>query len=206
MYREILTGDVVKTMNRKLAFLALAFLCMAVVSVQPVEAHTPGSITLEYDYQAQVLTVTVTHSVDDVNAHYIYQISISKNAAPYTQQSYTSQDSTTGMSDTFSVEAEAGDVLSATAYCVISGQVTDEITVELPTTLSTSSSATPTTSSAPTTSAAPTTDTSQSTISNTTTNTTPEPSPMPMDGTTIILIAVVGIAILAVVVMIGYKR
>lgn len=103
-------------------------------SYQPVivQADTPGPMTLEYDWESQVLTVTVIHAVTDPLTHYIYQIIVYKNGAVVETRNYSNQTSTDGVSDTFEVVAVAGDVLKATAKCNVSGQVTDEITVTNP--------------------------------------------------------------------------
>ena len=66
----------------------------------PVKAHTPESITLEYDYNSQVLVVQVVHSVTDLDTHYISWIEIFVSDAPVTSQLYSEQEFTTGMSDT----------------------------------------------------------------------------------------------------------
>ena len=109
-----------------------------------VDAHTPAQISLEYDFDLQELTVTVSHSVSDTNTHYIYEIVVEKNSALFTTESYTSQSSTSGMSETISIPAVDGDVLSATAKCSISGQVSGQVTVIDPTTTSTTTATTST--------------------------------------------------------------
>lgn len=141
-----------------------------------VDAHTPAQITLEYDFDLQELTVTVSHSVSDTNSHYIYEIVVEKNSALFTTESYTSQSSTSGMSDTINIPAVDGDVLSVTAKCSISGQVSGQVTVVDPTTSTTTSSST--------------------------TGTTSTDLPM----TTILLVGVVILAIVAVVLSLVRRR
>ena len=143
-----------------------------------VDAHTPAQITLEYDFDLQELTVTVSHSVSDTNTHYIYEIVVEKNSALFTTESYTSQSTTSGMSDTISVPAVDGDVLSATAKCSISGQISGQVTVVDPTTSTTTSTST--------------------------TDTTSTDLPIPM--TTIILVGVVVLGIFAVVLSLVRRR
>jgi len=86
-------------------------------------------MALSYDYDNQILTVTVFHSVADPNSHYIEEIIINKNSAFAMNRTYTSQSSTSSMADTFNVNAEDDDILQVTAICSISGQITQQITV-----------------------------------------------------------------------------
>jgi hypothetical protein len=136
--------------------LGLALVLAAALSMaNPVMAHTPADMTLEYDFGTQTLTVTVSHSVGDTSTHYIDSITILKNDVEYTTRGYTDQDTTSGMSDIFSVDAADGDVIQATAFCSIAGSVTRQITVTAPATTSTdttttSDSTTTTTSTTPT--------------------------------------------------------
>jgi len=95
----------------------------------PTQAHSPSNMTLSYDYNSQILTVTVVHSVADVNTHYIDLITINKNGVFETNRTYTSQASTSSMSDTFTIPAEVNDILQVTAVCSISGLITRQLTV-----------------------------------------------------------------------------
>jgi hypothetical protein len=95
----------------------------------PAQAHSPSNMTLSYDYNSQILTVTVVHSVADVNTHYIELITINKNGQFEMNRTYTSQASPSSMSDTFSITAADNDILQVTAVCSISGQITRQLTV-----------------------------------------------------------------------------
>jgi hypothetical protein len=86
-------------------------------------------MTLAYDYDNQILTVTVFHSVADTNTHYIEEITINKNGVFAMNRTYSSQATTSSMADTFNIDAEDSDVLEVTAICSISGQITRQITV-----------------------------------------------------------------------------
>ncbi len=107
------------------SFLAI----MILIQGAPVNAHTPGTMTLSYDYASQVLTVGVSHSVTDVNTHYIYQVVVEKNSVEVLTRDYTTQNTTSGMSATYAITATHDDVLRVTAKCIISGQVTNQVTV-----------------------------------------------------------------------------
>lgn len=121
-------------MKRNLTLVVLSLLAiMIMVQGSPVSAHTPASMSLSYDFSSQVLTVEVTHSVTDVSTHYIYQIVVDRFALQHWSmvhtRDYTTQDSTSGMSDTFTVPASHGDDIRVTAKCIVSGELTNQIEV-----------------------------------------------------------------------------
>jgi len=148
-------------MTRRKGLVLLGLMSVLLLASQGMvaEAHTPGPITLEYDTSTEILTITVTHSTADVNSHYIYEIVVLKNSVQVDIATYSSQSETSGVTETFTIAAVDGDVLSATAKCSVSGQVTGQITVTVPVT-TTSSSTTTTTSSSTTTTSSSTTTTS----------------------------------------------
>lgn len=162
------------------SYIAILFLVISALSPKQVQAHTPSDMTLEYDADTDELSVSVSHSVSDVDSHYIEEIIIYKNDVEVGSRSYTAQDSTSGMSDTFTVQAVDGDVLKATASCSISGSVTREITVSTETT---------------------TTETTPTTTETTTTPTTQEPFPI-----TLIAVGIGAIAIVVILVILIGRR
>jgi len=120
-------------MKRRMTLAVFSFLAiMILVQGTPVNAHTPGPMNLSYDFASQILTVDVTHSVADVNTHYIVTVTIDKNSVEVLSKSYTSQNTTSGFSANYLVPAVDGDVLEVNAVCFISGQTTDDITVSDP--------------------------------------------------------------------------
>jgi len=130
-------------MFKKKTLVLLGLFFLIVIAYQPVnvEAHPPGPITLAYDTDTDVLTVTVTHVTADVSTHYVYEIVIEKNSVVFTTESYTSQSSASGMSDTFNVPAVNGDILKVTAKCSVSGEASQQMTVS-DTTLTTTTTTT----------------------------------------------------------------
>jgi hypothetical protein len=132
-------------MSQNQRFTILAILVLTVLATQAA-AHSPSSVVLDYDVGTQILTVTVSHSVSDTATHYVEEIQIQKNGVAYTSRPYTTQDTTSGMEDTFTVDAVAGDVLRVTAICNILGSLVQELTVPGDTTTET----TPTDTTSPT--------------------------------------------------------
>ncbi|MFW9975192.1 MAG: hypothetical protein ACFFDQ_08010 [Candidatus Thorarchaeota archaeon] len=117
-------------MKRRMILLVFSVLSIIVlIRGTPVNAHTPGPISLSYDFESQELTVQVTHNVEDVNAHYIYQIVVEKNSVVVLTRDYTTQNTTSGMSASYEITAAHGDILRVTAKCIVSGQASNQITV-----------------------------------------------------------------------------
>jgi desulfoferrodoxin (superoxide reductase-like protein) len=116
-------------------FVVAALLIM--LSSQPVAAHTPTSMTLEYNWDTQVLSVTISHSVPNPNDHFIENITVYKNDVKVDSEAYTSQGSASTASDAFNIAAVDGDVLRVWANCSISGFIEDTITVTEPDTSTT---------------------------------------------------------------------
>jgi hypothetical protein len=103
-----------------------------------VAAHSPSSMSLEYDFGTQILTVTISHTVTNPASHYIENITVYKNDVKVASRLYTSQADSTTASDTISITAEDGDVLRVWAECVQGGTVQNTLTVsEVPTTTTT---------------------------------------------------------------------
>jgi hypothetical protein len=180
--------------STQLSYLSLLLLAVMFVQVVPVAAHTPASVSLDYNFQTQVLTVDVSHGVTDTGSHFIIQIVVEKNSMEFTTRSYTSQSSTTGMTDTFNVPAADGDVLRVTASCNFVGDAVNSLTVSDP-------SMTTTTTTNPST----TTDTTTTDTTTTGSTTSPTP-PTGMDSTVIIIAAVAGIGIIMVILVLVKRR
>ena len=117
-------------MKKKYMVLIVSVLAILIlIPVTRVSAHNPEAMDLSYDFSDQELSVQVTHTVSDVNTHYIYQVVVEKNSVVVLTRDYTTQNTTSGMSATYSIGAVHGDMLSVTAKCIQSGQITRQITV-----------------------------------------------------------------------------
>ncbi len=109
---------------------AFAPLLLLFMLALPVTAHPPAQVSLAYDSQNQSLKVTTTHQVSDPTSHYIFRIEILKNGEQVITKEYTSQPTLSTFSYDYPLNATKGDVLKATAYCIIAGSRSAEITVE----------------------------------------------------------------------------
>jgi hypothetical protein len=106
----------------------MSFLVTTVYAMD-VFAHPPQDIQLEYDFENQMLYVTITHNTLDPNSHYIYKIEIEKNGVLYLTEEYDSQPTSDTFTYSYVVEADIGDILTATAYCSLYGSLTASLTV-----------------------------------------------------------------------------
>lgn len=116
------------TVKQGRAVLVYVFIAFTIfLQGTPVSAHAPFIHHIGYTYASHELTLDITHEVDNVTTHYIHQIVIEKNSEVVITRDYTSQNTTSGMTAVFIVEAGIGDILKATAKCVISGEDSEEL-------------------------------------------------------------------------------
>lgn len=108
---------------------ALAAVMLLFMLALPATAHPPAQVILTYDSQNQSLNVTTTHQVSNPASHYVFKIAVQKNGTQVLAKEYTSQPTSGTFSYDYPINATKGDVLKATAYCVIAGSKSGEITV-----------------------------------------------------------------------------
>ena len=92
-------------------------------------AHPPKDVQLGFDTASRTLTVTITHTSASNTRHYIKQVEIKKNGAVLSNNLYKSQPDKTSFSYSFSVPAEAGDVIEVTSSCNIYGKKTATLNI-----------------------------------------------------------------------------
>ncbi|TFG29222.1 hypothetical protein EU527_16225 [Candidatus Thorarchaeota archaeon] len=140
-------------MKRVIVFSTILMVSLLILGVgQPTSAHSPSNIDLAYVYETQTLLVEIQHDVSNVNTHYIERIEVSVNSVLNQSRDYTSQQNLMGMSDSFVVPAEVGDIISVRAICSVSGQLTKTLTLtgpETSTTTTTTQTSTSTTTDTP---------------------------------------------------------
>lgn len=107
---------------------SMLFLLLLLGSLS-AQAHPPSQVGLSYDLANQSLTVSVSHQVSDPARHYINRIVISKNSSEILARDYSSQPTVSSFSYDYQINASAGDMISATAYCVIAGSRSAQIRV-----------------------------------------------------------------------------
>jgi len=118
-------------MMKKIA-LAVVGLFFFTLSPPGVQAHSPKSVDLDYDFAKQTLTVTIDHWAVTPSVHFIEQVVIKKNGKVVEKAEYKSQPASEDFSYTYNIPAEAGDKFEVTAVCSIHGSKTSTLKVKLP--------------------------------------------------------------------------
>ena len=95
--------------------LALLVLALIVILCGHAEADSPDSIQVSYNYEEEILSVTIDHKGGD--GHYINKVEITKNSESPIVFTYTSQPGNNPFTYEYSITAEDGDTLKAHAYC-----------------------------------------------------------------------------------------
>jgi len=105
-----------KVFYAKLYFSMLLFFALS-------QGHPPSDISAEYDTLEQTLKITVDHSVNYTNKHYINKLEILANRDKKIEQFSTKQNSEASQNYVFKlIDVKMGDTLNITASCNISGK------------------------------------------------------------------------------------
>jgi len=102
----------------------LTLLLLSSILACPASATPPSAMDLSFDRAAGQLSVSITHDSENINTHYIYKVEIKMNGAAYNTSMYTSQPDAHQFTYRYNVSAGDGDVLEATASCVLFGSLT----------------------------------------------------------------------------------
>ncbi|KQC08603.1 MAG: hypothetical protein APR62_04390 [Smithella sp. SDB] len=92
-------------------------------------ADAPKDVKIEYDFNTQILSVTITHKSSFSGFHHIKTVEIKKNSVIISTNNYDTQPKEVPFTYTYKVIASQGDKLEATATCNLSGNKTATITV-----------------------------------------------------------------------------
>lgn len=102
----------------------IGILCLCTLNVK---ANNPTGLNLVYNSTTGVLSSTITHGPPSAD-HYIEFVDIEINGSLILNTTYISQASNTITYD-YVITANAGDIISVTAICSISGFITRTLTV-----------------------------------------------------------------------------
>lgn len=109
--------------------LIFCFFIFVIFSIN-VTAHSPSSMSINYNAESEELVVSINHVVSDPTSHYIYNITVEKNNEFYKSFDYTSQPSSSSFTYTFSsIVGEADDMFSVVARCIQGGQISKSLKV-----------------------------------------------------------------------------
>ena len=113
-------------MKKVLMFGLIIFVILSI----NVTAHSPSSMSINYDVESEELVVSINHVVSDPTTHYIYNITVEKNNEFYKSFDYTSQPSSSSFTYTYNgIVGEVGDMFSVVARCNQGGQISKSLTV-----------------------------------------------------------------------------
>lgn len=114
-----------------LYFAALFMIIFSLILVLPeaTRGHPPTEMTLEYDIDDNILSVTITHNTPTPSSHYVETLIIYRNDISVIEESYEDQPERQTFTYEFDVFAVDSDVLRAYAECNIGGDIENEITV-----------------------------------------------------------------------------
>jgi hypothetical protein len=86
--------------------------------VLPVMAHAPSNISIGYNPDMHILSVTITHPVDDPKTHYIRGVQVKINGEVISDPTYKSQPGRNSFTYTYDVMANPEDSVWVIATCV----------------------------------------------------------------------------------------
>jgi len=115
--------------KRLISIIAIVSLLYVTSATLNVKAHSPADLTLDYDSNTEVLTVTIIHGVSDRNSHYIESVYITVNGSMVLNKLYTSQPTSSTFSYTYNITANEGARIQVTATCIVGGDNTECIIV-----------------------------------------------------------------------------
>ena len=109
--------------------LSLVLFLFPVILPLSAQAHPPGTVTLQYNPDSKILTVTIIHSVSDPAKHYVESVRIAQNGELIKTFEYTKQPDKSTFTYEYLIEAKEGDELKVRAGCNYFGSKTAKLTV-----------------------------------------------------------------------------
>ncbi len=95
----------------------------------PVRAHSPTRMNISYNVPNSILTVNITHPVEDNTTHYISGVKICLRESVFKEYNYTNQPTNDTFQYYFSIETEKGDKIKVAAYCNVDGEIHDDLII-----------------------------------------------------------------------------
>jgi hypothetical protein len=108
----------------------ILFLSMIGLDLNLVACHAPSNMNLSYNLSSQILSVEITHNVDDPDVHYISTLEIAKNGWNFYTLTTGRQPAASTFTYNITVETKNGDVLTAIAKCRFGESLSKSITIK----------------------------------------------------------------------------
>ncbi|MFX1329706.1 MAG: hypothetical protein ACFE91_16375 [Promethearchaeota archaeon] len=118
-------------MTKKRILYNFAIFFIGILSLMAIsgKAHNPSSMSLSYDSNTEILSVSIKHTVNNPNSHFIESVEIKLNGSTIINQPYTSQPSTSTFTYQYNITAGVGATIQAIATCNQIGSITRSIIV-----------------------------------------------------------------------------
>ncbi len=88
-------------------------------------AHSPQKVDVSYDSKSQTLAVTITHTSNTPDRHFVKEVVVKKNGQVVQRGEYTKQAGDT-FTYTYKMAATGADTIEVTAFCSIHGSTTQK--------------------------------------------------------------------------------
>jgi desulfoferrodoxin (superoxide reductase-like protein) len=106
---------------------------LTVLVALPLFAHPPKGLEMTYDYESNILSVEIAHSVNDAAKHFIKKVVVELNGKKIIEQTFKRQvDGETQQVMYKVIDGIEGDKITVTAYCNISGKKKADLTITMP--------------------------------------------------------------------------
>ena len=105
-------------------FISVFFIVFLTIAGVNVRAHPPDEMTLEYNSNTNVLSVTIIHGVADNTTHFVVSVEVRVNGSLDQIHPYTSQPDLTIFTYEYTVITNDGSTIQVTATCVVGGVIT----------------------------------------------------------------------------------
>jgi len=108
----------------------IIFVFCFILTAQISQAHPPSQIDLSYNKMTRNLEVVIGHSVNNPEKHFVKKVVVKKNNKDLMEETFQGQDNSRNQTIIIPVSAEKGDIITAQAYCNISGKMSESITIK----------------------------------------------------------------------------
>ena len=109
---------------------AIVVVALLLVCSPLVFALSPSKIDLTYNDKAKVLHINLEHITKDPRRHYIRKITVTKNNEKPMEFHYTSQPTTSSLSQDVSLDLKAKDTIAVSAICNKAGRKTETLKIK----------------------------------------------------------------------------
>ena len=95
-------------------------------------AHPPRDIVITYNPDTKILRAVIMHDVANPLNHYVKKVVVGLNGKDIIEHTLSRQDHVDSQTVDYLIsDVKNGDVLSVEGYCSITGQLKEEITVQM---------------------------------------------------------------------------